>query len=186
MVDQELYDDSQSRMKKAIESMKRDFQGVRTGRATPVILDSIRVSAYGQDMPIKQMASISVPEPRMIVIQPWDKGVLSDIEKAIQKSDLGINPTNDGKLIRLVFPPLTEERRKELVKGIKKRGEECKVSIRNIRRDAIEYLKELKKEGDISEDDERRGSEEIQKLTDELTKDVDKVLEIKEKEVMEI
>jgi ribosome recycling factor len=186
MVDQELYDDTQSRMKKCIESMKKDFTGIRTGRATPTILDSIRISVYGQDMHIKQLASISVPESRMIVIQPWDKGVLGEIEKAIQKSDLGINPTNDGKLLRLVFPPLTEERRKELVKVVKKRGEECKVSIRNVRRDSIEFFKEMEKEGDISEDDQRRGSDEIQKLTDELILEVDKTTEMKEKEIMEV
>jgi ribosome recycling factor len=122
----------------------------------------------------------------MIVIQPWDKGVLGEIEKAIQKSDLGINPTNDGKLLRLVFPPLTEERRKELVKVVKKRGEECKVSIRNVRRDSIEFFKEMEKEGDISEDDQRRGSDEIQKLTDELILEVDKTTEMKEKEIMEV
>ncbi len=186
MIDKELYEDTKERMQKSIESMKRDFMGIRTGRATPAILDTIKVSAYGQDMPIKQLASISVPEPRMIVIQPWDKGVLSEIEKAIQKSDLGINPTNDGKLLRLVFPPLTEERRKELVKVVKKRGEEGKVAVRSIRRDAIDYLKEMEKEGDISEDDCHRGQDEIQELTNKFTDQVDKVLEAKEKEILEI
>jgi ribosome recycling factor len=186
MVDQELYDDTKDRMKKTIESMKKDFSGIRTGRASPAILDSIRVSAYGQESPIKQVASISVPESRMIVIQPWDKSILSEIEKAIQKSDLGINPQNDGKLLRLIFPPLTEERRKDLVKVVKKRAEEGKVSIRNIRRDAIDYLKEMEKEGLISEDDEHRGQDEFQKLTDELIVEIDKTLEAKEREIMEV
>jgi ribosome recycling factor len=186
MVDQELHEDTKSRMDKCLDSMKKDFLGIRTGRATPAILDPIRVTSYGQEVPIKQVASISVPEARMIVIQPWDKNVLGEIEKAIQKSDLGINPMNDGKLIRLVFPPLTEERRKELVKQVKKRGEECKVSIRNVRRDAIEYLKEMEKEKAISEDDLRLGQKEIQDLTDEYSEKVDKMLEGKEKEIMEI
>jgi ribosome recycling factor len=186
MVDQELYDDTKDRMKKTIESMKKDFTGIRTGRASPAILDSIRVQAYGQETPIKQLASISIPESRMIVIQPWDKSVLGEVEKAIQKSDLGINPQNDGKLLRLIFPPLTEDRRKELVKVVKKRGEEGKVAIRNIRRDAIDYLKEMEKEGLISEDDEHRGQDEIQKLTDDLIVEIDKTLEAKEREIMEV
>jgi ribosome recycling factor len=186
MVNPELYEDSKSRMRKALDSMRKDFQGIRTGRATPAILDSIRVSVYGQEMPIKQLASISVPEARMIVIQPWDKGSLSEVEKAIQKSDLGINPTNDGKLLRLISPPLTEERWKDLVKQVKKRGEECKVAIRNVRRDALDFLKEMEKEGDISEDDHHRGQEEFQKLTDEISKEVDKIAEMKEVEIMEI
>jgi ribosome recycling factor len=186
MVDQELYDDSQDRMKKSIDSMRKDFMMVRTGRATPVVLEPIRVSAYGQEMPIKQVASVSIPEPRMIVIQPWDKGVISDIEKAIQKSDLGINPSNDGKIIRLVFPPLTEDRRKELVKQLKKRSEEGRVSIRNIRRDAMEMLKDMQKEGMITEDDEKRGQAEFDDLTKKMIEEIDKVLEAKEKEVMEV
>lgn len=186
MVDQELYDETKDKMKKTIESMKKDFTMIRTGRASPAILDSIKVSAYGQESPIKQVASISVPEPRMIVIQPWDKSVIGEIEKAIQKSDLGINPTNDGKLLRLSFPPLTEERRKDLVKVVKKRSEEGKVSIRNIRREAIEYLKEMQKEKMISEDGEHKGQDEIQKLTDEMIVEIDKVMDGKEKEIMEV
>lgn len=186
MVDQELYDDTKERMKKSIESMRKDFMSIRTGRATPAVLEPIRVTAYGQEMPIKQLASISIPEPRMIVIQPWDKSVLEDVEKAIQKSELGINPVNDGKLLRLMFPPLTEERRKELVKHVKKRAEEGKIAVRNVRRDAMEMLKLMEKDGDISEDDQRRGQDEIEDLTKDIIKEVDKVLEAKEKEVMEI
>ncbi|MCD4782919.1 MAG: ribosome recycling factor [Candidatus Eremiobacteraeota bacterium] len=186
MVDQELYDDSKDRMKKSIESMRKDFMAIRTGRATPAVLEPIKVSAYGQEMPIKQLASISIPEPRMIVIQPWDKSVLEVIEKTIQKSELGINPVNDGKLLRLIFPPLTEERRKELVKQVKKRAEEGKVAVRNIRRDAMEMLKLMEKDGDISEDDQRRGQDEIDDLTKDIIKEIDKVLEGKEKEILEI
>ncbi|MCE1245472.1 MAG: ribosome recycling factor [Firmicutes bacterium] len=186
MVDQELYDDTQDRMKKSIDSMRKDFMMVRTGRATPVVLEPIKISAYGQEMPIKQVASVSIPEPRMIVIQPWDKGVLADIEKAIQKSDLGINPSNDGKIIRLVFPPLTEDRRKELVKQLKKRSEEGRVAVRNVRRDAMEMLKEMQKEGMITEDDEKRGQAEFEELTKKMIEEIDKVLEAKEKEVMEV
>lgn len=186
MVDPEIYKDTRSRMKKSVEAMKKDFMGIRTGRATPAILDTIKVEAYGQEMAIKQLASISIPEPRMIVIQPWDKSVIGDIEKAILKSDLGINPINDGKLLRLVFPPLTEERRKELVKVVKKRAEEAKISVRNVRRDSIDFLKEMEKEGDISEDDLHRGEDEIQRITDDFTDEIDRILEAKEKEIMEI
>jgi len=186
MVDPELYKDSEERMKKSIDAMRKDFLTVRTGRATPAVLEPIRVPAYGQAMPIKQLATISIPEPRMIVIQPWDKGVLGEIEKAIQKSDLGINPTNDGKLLRLIFPPLTEERRKELVKHIKKRGEEGKVAVRNIRRDAMEMLKLMEDEGENSEDDEKRGRNEIEELTKKIVEDIDKIVAAKDKEIMEI
>ncbi len=186
MLDPDIFKDTEERMQKSIEAMKKDFIGIRTGRASPALLDTIKVNAYGQEMAIKQVATISVPEPRMIVIQPWDKSVIGEIEKAIQKSDLGINPVNDGKLIRLVFPPLTEERRKDLVKLVKKRAEEAKISIRNIRRDAIEYLKELEKEGEISEDDQHRGQDQIQKITDKFTKEIDRILSIKEKEIMEV
>ncbi len=186
MVDKELFEDTEDRMKKAIDSMRKDFLAIRTGRATPAVLEPIRISAYGQEMPIKQLATVSVPEPRSIVIQPWDKSVLGDIEKAIQKSDLGINPTNDGKLLRLAFPPLTEERRKELVKQVKKRGEEGKIAIRNVRRDAMEMLKLMEKDGDISEDDEKRGQKEFEDLTKKIIEDVDKIVEAKEKEIMEI
>ena len=186
MVDKELFEDTEDRMKKAIDSMRKDFLAIRTGRATPAVLEPIKISAYGQEMPIKQLATISVPEPRSIVIQPWDKSVLGDIEKAIQKSDLGINPTNDGKLLRLAFPPLTEERRKELVKQVKKRGEEGKIAVRNVRRDAMEMLKLMEKDGDISEDDEKRGQKEFEDLTKKIIEDIDKIVEAKEKEIMEI
>ena len=186
MVDPELYADTEDRMKKSIDSMKKDFLSIRTGRATPAVLEPIKISAYGQEMPIKQLATVSVPEPRMIVIQPWDKSVLSEVEKAIQKSDLGINPTNDGKLLRLVFPPLTEERRKELVKQVKKRGEEGKIALRNVRRDGMEMLKLMEKDGDISEDDEKRGQKEIDDLTKKMVDEIDRIVEAKEKEIMEI
>lgn len=186
MVDEELFEDTEDRMKKAIDSMRKDFLAIRTGRATPAVLEPIKISAYGQEMPIKQLATISIPEPRSIVIQPWDKSVLGDIEKAIQKSDLGINPTNDGKLLRLAFPPLTEERRKDLVKQVKKRGEEGKIAVRNVRRDAMEMLKLMEKDGDISEDDEKRGQKEFEDLTKKIIEDIDKIVEAKEKEIMEI
>lgn len=186
MVDKELFEDTEDRMKKAIDSMRKDFLAIRTGRASAAVLEPIKISAYGQEMPIKQLATISVPEPRSIVIQPWDKGVLGEIEKAIQKSDLGINPTNDGKLLRLAFPPLTEERRKDLVKQVKKRGEEGKIAVRNVRRDAMEMLKLMEKDGDISEDDEKRGQKEFEDLTKKIIEDIDKIVEAKEKEIMEI
>ncbi|MGD8561724.1 MAG: ribosome recycling factor [Desulfarculaceae bacterium] len=172
-------------MDKAIEALKRDFKRVRTGRATPAILDSVRADYYGTPTPLNQMASLSVPEPRLLLIKPWDPSSCEAIEKAILKSDLGLTPQNDGKVVRISIPPLTEERRKELVKVVRKMGEDTKVAVRNARRDANEMLKEFKKEGEISEDDSFRGQEQIQKLTDEFVAKVDELLEEKEKEILE-
>lgn len=173
-------------MKNAIEATKREFQAVRTGRATPSILDRIVVDYYGTSTPLNQLASISVSEARMLMVQPWDKSILSAIEKAIQKSDLGLNPVNDGTIIRLPIPQLTEERRKELVKVVKKEAEEKRVVIRNIRRDSNERIKGLEKDGQISEDDGKRGLDEIQKLTDKYIAEIERLLELKEKEIMEV
>lgn len=183
MVDQHVFSEMEERMKKSLEHLKRDFTTIRTGRATPALLDRIQVEAYGSHMPINQVATVSVPEPRMLVLTPYDKSLLGTIEKAIQKSDLGINPSNDGGTIRLVLPALNEERRKDLVKQIKKRTEEGKVALRNIRRDVME---ELKKNKEGSEDDIKRAEQQIQKLTDRFIHDFDAALAIKEKEIMEV
>lgn len=178
--------ETMERMEKTVQTLKRDLATLRAGRATPSLLDKITVHYYGSDMPINQMANISVPEPRLLVIQPWDKSALGDIEKAIQKSDLGLTPSNDGNLIRIAIPALTEERRAELVKVVKKTGEEAKVAIRNIRRDANEDVKKLEKNGEVSEDDARRGQDEVQKMTDRFIREADEQVEAKEKEIMEV
>ncbi|MEW6280496.1 MAG: ribosome recycling factor [Candidatus Eremiobacterota bacterium] len=178
----ELFTDTEDRMKKTLESLGRDFRTIRTGRATPALIERITVDAYGQEMPINQLASVNVPEARMLVIQPWDKSQIGAIEKAIMKSDLGITPTNDGQVIRLAFPPLTEDRRKELVKVIKKKAEEARVSMRNIRRDALEHLKGL----ELPEDQEKRAQDQVQKLTDRYIEEISKSLDVKEKEIMEV
>jgi len=185
MADSE-YKSIEEKMKKTVAVLKDELSGLRAGRANPALLEKIHVDYYGSPTPINQLASITVPEARMIVIQPWDAKVLTDIEKAIQKSDLGINPNNDGKVIRLVFPVLTEERRKELAKTVKKYGEEAKVAIRSIRRDAIEKYKAQQKNSEITEDDLRTAEKDIQNLTDEYIKNIDKVVENKEKEIMEV
>lgn len=185
MVD-EIFEDLKDRMGKAIESLKREYSRLRTGRASISLLDGIRVSYYDTPTPLNQMASLAVPEPRLIVIQPWDKTAIEDIEKAILKSELGLTPMNDGKVIRISIPPLTEERRKELVKVARKMSEENKVSIRNIRRDANEMLKDLKKEKEITEDDLYRSQEEVQKTTDQFISQVDELCAAKEKEILEI
>ncbi len=181
-----MYTEYTRRMKKTIEVLKTQFASVRAGRANAGVLDQILVEYYGADTPINQIASISVPDPRTIVIQPWDASCLKAIEKAIQASDLGINPQNDGKVIRLVFPQLTEERRKELVKQVKKYGEEAKVAVRNVRRDAMDDFKALKKKSELTEDDLKIAEKEMQKYTDEYIKEVDKVSADKEKELYEI
>ena len=186
MVDQDLHDDTLDRMEKSVDSMKKDFLGIRTGRASPAILDPIRVPAYGQEMQIKRLASVSIPEPRMMVIQPWDKSILSEIEKAIQKSDLGIHPNNDGKLLRLIFPPLTEERRRELVKVVHRKTEDGRVALRNVRRDALEMLRELEKEKEISQDEQKRAQERLQDITDKFIAEAGKAAEAKEAELLEI
>ncbi len=172
-------------MDKAIESLRRDFNRVRTGRASITLLDGIRADYYGQATPLSQMASLSAPEPRLLVIQPWDAKSCEAIEKAILKSDLGLTPQNDGRVIRLSIPALTQERRKDLAKVIRKMGEETKVAVRNARREANEMLKEYKTEGEISEDDSRRGQAEVQKLTDDFIAKVDVLISEKEKEILE-
>ncbi|MBA4544060.1 MULTISPECIES: ribosome recycling factor [Thermoactinomyces] len=173
-------------MEKAIQVLKKDLLTIRAGRANPALLDKVTVEYYGTEMPINQMANISTPDPRTLAIQPWDKSALGEIERAILKSDLGLTPTNDGSVIRITIPPLTEERRNELVKVARKMGEEAKVAIRNVRRDANDEIKKLEKNGEIPEDTARRGQEEIQKLTDRFIKEVDQVVAAKEKEMMEI
>ncbi len=185
MVD-EIFEDLKDRMGKSIESLKREYSRLRTGRASISLLDGIRVSYYDTPTPLNQMASLAVPEPRLIVIQPWDKTAIEDIEKAILKSELGLTPMNDGNVIRISIPPLTEERRKELVKVARKMSEENKVALRNIRRDANEMLKDLKKEKEITEDDLFRSQEEVQKATDQFISQVDELCAAKEKEILEI
>jgi ribosome recycling factor len=173
-------------MLKSLESLSKDFSGLRTGRASASLLDKIRVDYYGSETPINQVATVSVPEARMIVIQPWDKSVLSAIEKAILKSDLGLPPNNDGKLIRLNFPPLNEDRRKQLVKTAKATSEQSRVAMRNIRREAMDELKKMQKSGDISEDELKDAESKIQKMTDSYIAQVNSLSDEKEKEIMEI
>ncbi|NLK87567.1 MAG: ribosome recycling factor [Clostridiaceae bacterium] len=180
------YIEYEEKMGKAISVLKEELAGLRAGRANPAILDKLTVDYYGTPTPINQLGSISVPEARVIVIQPWEARILKDIEKAIQKSDIGINPTNDGKVIRLIFPILTEERRKELTKTVKKYGEESKVAIRSVRRDAIDHFKVQKKNSEITEDDLKDAENDIQKLTDKYIAEIDKIVELKEKEIMEV
>jgi len=179
------YSETRERMGKSIDALENELKRVRTGRASLNILDGIRVDYYGTQTPLNQMASLSVPESRLIVIQPWDATVIKDIEKALLKSDLGLTPSSDGKLIRLAIPPLTEERRKELVKVISKMCEDYKVAVRNIRRDSNEFLKMAKKESDISEDDLFKGQDKVQEITDQFIKRIDDIFEEKEKEILE-
>ena len=183
---EEIFEDLNERMGKSIESLKREYRRLRTGRASVSLLDGIRVSYYDTPTPLNQMASLAVPEPRLIVIQPWDKTAIGDIEKAILKSELGLTPMNDGKLIRIAIPPLTEERRKELVKVARKMAEDNKVAIRNIRRDANDMLKDLKTEKEITEDNLYRSQDEVQKITDDFISQVDELCAAKEKEILEI
>lgn len=183
---QAIRTETEQRMQKVIDSLKKDLSRIRTGRATPALLDGITVDYYGSPMLISQVANISVPDARMIVVQPWEKNMMGPIEKAIQTSDLGLNPRNDGNLIRLPIPPLSEERRKEIFKTCKKCGEESKVAIRNVRRDANEKMKKEEKDKIITLDDEKKGMDEIQKATDKFIKVVDDMLVQKEKEVMEV
>lgn len=182
----EILRETEEKMKKTVETFRRDLQGLRAGRATPALLEKVAVDYYGSPTPINQMANISVPEPRMLVIQPWDKSSAPKIEKAILKSDLGLTPTSDGIVIRLVIPQLTQERRTELVKTVKKKAEEERVAIRNIRRDSNEMVKELENDSEVTEDESRRTQDEIQKLTDKYIKEIDHVLSVKEKEIMEV
>jgi ribosome recycling factor len=180
----EVLKETRRKMDKVLEALARDLSRVRTGRASVALLEGIKVDCYGTSMPLPQVASLAAPEPRLLTVQPWDPTVLSDIEKAILKSDLGLNPVNDGKIIRLPIPALTTERRKELVKMIKKMEEEGKVTLRNVRREANEDFKEMKKEKLLSEDESHRGQEEVQKITDEYIKKVEAQAAEKEKEIM--
>ena len=182
----DLLDEVKCRMDKAITALKDEFSHIRTGRASSNLVDRIKISYYGTLTPLKQIANISVPESNLIVIQPWDKNCLSEIEKAIWKSDLGLAPSVDGNIVRLTIPPLNEERRKDLVKMVKKEAENGKVGIRNIRREANDSIKKDEKEGNMSEDESKKYQDKIQILTDEYTKNIDKLLELKEKDIMEV
>ena len=183
---QDVINTAKEKMKKSCEVYEREMMSLRAGRANPQLLDRIMVDYYGTPTPINQIGNISSPEPRLLVIAPWEAKMIPQIEKAIQKSDLGINPSNDGKIIRLVFPELNEERRRDLTKVASKGAEETKVAIRSIRRDAIEQIKKLKKNSEITEDDQRDAEEDMQKLTDKAVKDVDEICAKKEKEIMEV
>lgn len=182
----EVLKESEDRMKRTVEGFRRELTTLRAGRATPALLERITVDYYGAPTPINQLANIGVPEPRLLVIQPWDKTMIGAIDKAIQKSELGIMPVSDGVVIRLVIPQLTQERRTELGKVVRKRGEEERVAIRNIRREANDLLRDLEKEGEISEDEQRRALDDVQKLTDKYVREIDQVVEVKEKEIMEV
>ena len=183
---EEFLQDAQRRMDKSIETTRTEFNSVRTGRASAALLDRITIDYYGTQTPLKNMATISAPEPRLLTVQPFDPTQIKAIEKAVQESDLGLTPSNDGKLIRLPIPQLTEERRKELVKVVRRYGEEGKVAIRNVRRDVMQHLEELVRNGEVGDDEERRGEQQVQKLTDEHTKAIDDLIKHKEAEIMEV
>jgi ribosome recycling factor len=185
MID-ELLEDAKRRMDKSVDTTAHEFNTVRTGRASAALLDRIQIDYYGQLTPLKQLATVNVPEPRMLTIQPYDPGSIKTIERAIQESELGLTPSNDGKLIRLPVPQLTEERRKELVKVVKHLAEEGRVAVRNVRRDLMHDLKELVREGDVGDDEERRAEDRAQKLTDEHVAKIDDLLKKKEEEIMEV
>ena len=182
----EILDIATEKMNKTISVMKQEYNSLRAGRANPQALDRIMVDYYGSPTPINQMGNISVPEPRMLIIALWDTKMIPNVEKAIQKSDLGINPANDGKVIRLIFPELTQERRKELAKVIRKKAEESKVAVRSIRRDAMEDIKKQKKDNLLTEDDQKKLEEKVQKLTDDKVKEIDAIAQAKEKEIMSV
>jgi ribosome recycling factor len=183
---EELYSDTEERMKKALESFRRELASIRTGKATPALLDGIKVDYYETMTPLSQVANISVPDPRLLLIQPWEKKLIPEIVKAIHKSDLGLNPQPDANVVRLPIPPLTEERRKDLVKLVKKSAEDGKIAIRNIRRDANEALKKAEKDKDISEDESRKAQEHVQEITDEHIELLEEMVKKKEEEVMEV
>jgi ribosome recycling factor len=185
MVD-DIIADIEDRMKKSITALQREFGAIRTGRANPSMFEGIKVSVYGTEMPLNQVATISCPEPKLVVIQPWDKGNLPEVEKAIFKSDLSLNPSNDGNLIRIQIPDLTEERRKEYVKHAKHRAEECKVAIRNIRRDGNDMIKEMEKNKELSEDEAKNSLNRIQKITDKFIDEAQKLTDNKEKEILNV
>lgn len=178
--------ETEEKMNKTLDVLRKDFASVRAGRANPAMLDKVAVDYYGTPTPVNQLANVSVPEPRMLIIQPWDKSSIKDIEKAILKSDLGLTPSNDGVVIRLIIPQLTAERRGEIVKTLKKKAEETRVAIRNVRREAIDDIKQIEKDKIASEDDSKKGQEKAQKLTDKFIKDIDIILDKKEKEIMEV
>jgi ribosome recycling factor len=183
---EEVYEEVERKMERSIEALRKDLSRIRTGRASLALLDGISVDYYGTATALNQMATLAVPESRLITIQPWDKTQIGPIEKAIQRSDLGLTPTNDGTLIRLSIPPLTADRRKDLVKQVKKVGEESKIALRNIRRDGNDTLKSLEKDKLVSEDDWRRGQDQVQKITDRYIAQIDEILQSKEHEVMEV
>jgi ribosome recycling factor len=178
--------DAKRRMDKSIEATHNEFNSIRTGRASPAILDRITIDYYGTQTPLKSLASISAPEPRLLVVQPFDPGAIRNVERAIQESDLGLTPSNDGKVVRLPIPALTEERRKDLVKVVRRVAEDGKVAIRNVRRDVMQHLKELVVNGEVGDDEERRAEQQVQKITDEHTKTIDDLLKMKEAEIMEV
>ena len=182
----EVISNTESKMSKSIDALRNEYSAIRAGRANPAILERIKVEYYGTPTPINQLGNVSVPEARTLIIQPWDASVLKEIEKEIQKSDIGINPSNDGKVIRLNFPPLTEERRKVLVKDVAKIAENSKVAVRNQRRDAIDKIKALKKDNKITEDDVKEGEDKIQKLTDKFVKMIEDIAKEKEKEILTV
>lgn len=182
----DILGEAEDKMKKTVEHLTRDLAALRAGRANPAMLDKVIVDYYGEPTPLNQLANITVPEARLLVVQPWDKGSIPNIEKAIMKSDLGVNPNNDGNVIRIAIPQLTEERRKDLVKVVKKRGEEAKVAVRNVRREANDMIKSSEKDKMISEDEAKKGNDEVQKATDKYIKDIDAILAAKEKDIMEV
>lgn len=183
---QTVINSTKEKMQRRIDHLESEYSAIRAGRANPGVLDKVTVDYYGTPTPVNQVAAVSIAEARTLVVQPWDTSLLKDLERAIQMSDVGINPQNDGKVLRLNFPPLTEERRKDIVKEIKEMAEECKVQIRNARREAIDKIKALKKSGDITEDDQKNGEKKVQDLTDKFTKEVDAVSDKKQKEIMAI
>jgi ribosome recycling factor len=178
--------DAKRRMDKSIEATHHEFNSIRTGRASPALLDRITIDYYGTPTPLKSLASISAPEPRLLVVQPFDPGAIKNIERAVMESDLGLTPSNDGKVVRLPIPALTEERRKDLVKVVRRVAEDGKVAIRNVRRDVMQHLKELVVNGDVGDDEERRGEQQVQKVTDDHVKSIDDLLKVKEAEIMEV
>jgi ribosome recycling factor len=182
----EIYRETEQRMDKAVDATARELAGVRTGKATTTILDGVRVDYYGTPTPLKQVASISAPDPKLLVVQPWEKNIVGDVIKALQKADLGLNPVAEGNVIRLPIPPLSEERRLEMVKLVKKFGEDGRISVRNIRRDSIEKLKKAEKDSDISEDDSHDGQKHVQEITDNHTSRIDDMIDAKEAEIMEV
>ncbi|MHB8928509.1 MAG: ribosome recycling factor [Bacillota bacterium] len=182
----EVLRETEEKMKRTAELFRKELAGLRAGRATPALLERVLVDYYGTPTPVNQMANVSVPEPRLLVIQPWDKGQVQSIERAILKSDLGLTPKSDAGIIRLMIPPLNEERRRDLVKQVNKKAEEQRVALRNVRRDANDFLKDLEKQGEITEDELHRGQDEVQKLTDRSITEIDNIVKAKEKEILEV